>query len=185
MPVLWFIDVQNSAQWKAASERAQTSALKAATKAMATKWQRDFMPLHFQTGNSARYGFQPRKPTYLKRKARAGDREKNKGRNKDRSNASFTKVAAGGLIDLVYRGTLRKAILQDTTIRGFPSRATVYLHGPEYFTTRPRNPARPNLGREILKIINSERAELRAEATLAFNKELNRPRKAGRPKRIS
>lgn len=181
MSVLLYIEKSDSPDWAAASQRARTEALKASTKAMAEEWKDKYLPRHFEPGNAARYGHQPRKPKYLAQKARAGSREKNKY---GRSNASFSKVAGGGLLDLVFRGNLRRDIKSKSTVRGFPTRATVYLRGPEYFTTRPRDLTKPNLAREILTIIPSERAELRATGSKAFFEVLNKPRRRGRPRRI-
>jgi hypothetical protein len=180
MSVLWRIDYESDNDWQAASGRAKTVALKAAMLAMATMWQKQYLPMHFLPGNAQRYHYQPRKPKYLQRKMRAGDTTKNAH---GRSRASFTKVAGGGLIDLVYRGLLRRLILKQSTVRGFPNRATVYLVGPDYFTLRPRRPERPNLAREILVILDSERKALRFEATTTFYEALRKSPRRGRPKK--
>lgn len=180
MSVLWHIHLENDVDWRDASERAKGRALKASMLAMATLWQREMLPLHFAPGNSQRYGYQHRKPAYLKRKARGGSVAKNAF---GRSRASFSGVAGGGVIDLVYRGLLRRRIIKQSQVRGFPTRATVTLVGPDYFTTRPRNPERPNLAREILTIIDRERKVLRFEATDTFYRVLRDRRGRGRPRK--
>ncbi len=178
MSVLWRIHLDSDADWQGASQRARTRALKAAMLAMAEMWKRDYLPLHFML-HQTRYGYQKRKPEYLRRKARAGSTVKNA---RGRSRASFSKVAMGGVVDLVYQGLLKRRILK-SEVKGYPTRASVILRGPDYFTTRPRNPARPNLAREILIIIDSERQALRAEATKVFYNILREPRRRGRPRK--
>lgn len=180
MSILWRIDYETDRDWRDASQRARTRALKAATLSMAMLWRKEFLRLHFQPGNATRYGYAPRKPNYLKKKARAGSREKI-GKY-GRSRASFSGVAGGGVIDLVYRGLLRRRILQGSTVQGYPTRATVTLRGPDYFTTRPRKP--PNMAREILTIIDRERTVLRYEASTTFYRVLKEKRPRGRPKKI-
>jgi hypothetical protein len=179
--VLWRINLESDTDWQEASERARTRALKAAMLAMASTWKEQMLPRHFQPGASTLYGYQPRKPSYLKRKARAGSTARN---SYGRSRASFTGVAGGGALDLVYTGLLRRRILAGSTVRGYPTRATVSLRGPEYFTLRPRNPERPNLAREILTIADRERATLRAAAETTFFRVLAERRRRGRPRSL-
>lgn len=180
MAVLWRIDLAGDVDWREKSQRGVARAQKAGLLAMGTEWKQKYLPLHFQPGNRERYSLQPRTPQYLKRKLRAGDRKKNA---RGRSRASFTKVALGGAVDLVYTGLMRRQVTKHAKIRSFPTRCTVVITGPSYFTRRPKNPKHPNLALEVVRLIPEELDELRKTAARVAVETLSRSRGPGRPRK--
>jgi len=119
--------------------------LRGAMERMGWEWWRNYLPGHFRAGTQTKYQYQPRKPKYKKQKVR-------RSRLRDEN-----QVADGGRTDLVYSGEARRLAKKRPLVRGFPSRARVYLHTPNYITMRPRGGSnRPNMGMEITKATPDE-----------------------------
>ena len=91
---------------------------RAAMTKVGVKWHRDFMPKHFASGATRRYGYKRRSKKWREFKQRS------------------PRAAKGGRAPLVFEGDAEQAA-RVATIRGFPSRATVNMILPSYFTINP------------------------------------------------
>jgi hypothetical protein len=143
-------------------------ASRASNRAMAEMWvgaEGGFSMLadHFTPTAHYRYGYAQRSRRYLslKMKAAASGRPMN----------GFP-VVDGGRTDLVLSGRLRHMMTAiHPLIKAFPTRATVLLFGPPYFTDRPRDPRRPNMGREVTTVLAYQERALAGRADQAFNEK--------------
>jgi hypothetical protein len=136
--------------------REQRIVLRETMVVMATEWSNKYLPKHFNSGASSRYGYAKRRAKYLRRKRRLGD-------------AGI--LPRGGRADLVFTGAMEREIMASRhNIRGFPSRATVTMKGPHYFRIRPKNPNHPNLANEVNAVAPTERSQLVKVASRAYTK---------------
>lgn len=161
----------------ALSARAVRRMNRAGYQAVGEYWHENFAPLHFKPGASQRYGYQPRKETYLKSKQA-------KARSQKPVNRAGYRVREGGTQELVYTGQLRKLVTDYARIRSFPTRLTVELVGPKYLRGRVK-PGHPDIAGEVTAVSPAEIEELSHVFTeacaAAFESEQARPK--GRPRK--
>lgn len=130
--------------------------LKTAWRAVGDYWEEHFKMRHFGPDAPGRYGYKYRSVNYLRKKWRYG--------------ALFPwSIHDSGQTLLVYHGKLRAAVRPRHAPRAFPSRVTVEIPGPRYLQMTPRQSGRPNLGEELTRITDEEKAELEAVWLAAFN----------------
>jgi len=138
-----------------------------AHRAVGLEWAVNMLPLHFGAGAGARYGYTPRTRAWKRRK-----------------HADFIRGLSVGQADddLVYRGRLREQVLQSArfNIRDFPSRVTIRMSGPAYFTLRARSKHTRRIADEILLVTGGERRRLGDVYDQAHNRELRQLRAARR-----
>lgn len=91
-----------------------------AHRAGAELWQDEFLARHFTPEAKTRYHHQPRRPKYIKAKARAAARG----------------FALAPDIDNLYTGRLYHNLQSTAAIKAYPSRATISMIGPRYITMR-------------------------------------------------
>ncbi len=108
-------------------------------------WHSTIMPRHFEPGAESRYFYKRRSRVYLRRKARL---------------AAAGQVEEGGKAALVFRGDARRALTQFATISAYPTRFTVRMIGPKYFTMTRRDPRLPNLAAETTRLARDEFHEM-------------------------
>lgn len=131
------------------SRRGLRRASKTAFQAIAEHWQDRMLPSHFRPDARHRYGHQPRSRKYLAKK---------------HALARHGVVQDGGRSDNVFRGVLRRLLLRHHVVRAYPTRATINLIGPSYFTTRPR---RANMPRQAMELTTINAAEDRTLTQVA------------------
>ncbi len=146
--------------------------LRTANYALGRQWAVEMLPKHFEPGAANRYSYQIRKVKYLRRK---------------RVLAALGRAEDGGMSYLVLRGHLRRALLRTArnAIRAYPTRVTIDLIGPSYFTSRPRRAGRPNLAREVTTVLQSEAKELARTFDQGFTAALRAVRSARRTSRTT
>lgn len=131
---------------------------RASNRAMAELWvEGGMLADHFTAAAHYKYGYAQRSRRYLQRKMKL---------------AAQGQVMDGGRTDLVFRGNLRRMLTQiHPLIKAFPTRATVLLFGPPHFTDRPRDPRRPNMGREVCTVLGYQERILAGRADQVFNEK--------------
>jgi hypothetical protein len=80
-------------------------------------WFKEILPNHFTPQARHLYGHKPRSKKYRDQKEKL---------------AARGKAIMGGKVDNVLTGAMMRAIMSRSVIRGFPTRATVYMNGPHY-----------------------------------------------------
>ena len=153
------------------SKRAITRAMKACHQAMGDKWVNDFLPLHFQPGNTARYGFVSRTDKYKYRKIQMAQRAE--ASKKKRSNR-LRPVLFDGQVDLVLHGDLRDDVLVNHQVKAFPSRTRITLGSGRlpYLVEKPRRSRTANIANEIRTVIREELRELEQVGARAYFESL-------------
>lgn len=96
---------------------------KAVHEAVARWWVEKCLPDHFTQQAAAKYGYQPRTLTYNIIKTK-----------RILDGKGLPEAQRLGPIDLVYSGRMYRALMRDTVIRTFPSRAKVLMQGPQYIS---------------------------------------------------
>lgn len=104
-------------------------------------WHGHLLHRHWAAGAAERYGYQRRKPKYLRAKVKA---------------AGKGKVLAGGRIDLLYTGQMRRLLTGTKINQPLPSHIRVRMSGPRYMTMRPYKSGRPPLGEEATRVVPEE-----------------------------
>jgi hypothetical protein len=114
-----------------------------AGRAAARQWHQEILKRHFTYRAAGRYGYQPRKPDYLKQKhalARKG------------------KAIEGGRVDLVLSGLMREMLLASAQVRVSTGLTALTMVGPRY--TNIRRAGSPDKAAEITRVIDEEREQL-------------------------
>lgn len=113
-------------------------------------WVATYLAKHFLPGAGAKYKYRLRSKAYRARKdAKLGKPWRRGG----------DIVIGGSNRPNVLTGYMMRAIQSQFIVRGFPTRATVHLLGPSYFTMRFRM-NQPNKGKEITTLLPNEKADL-------------------------
>jgi len=81
-------------------------------------WKREMLPKHFTANAKGTYGHDLRSKKY---------------RDSKKNDATRGKAIMGGVVDNVYTGASMRKMLGRAAIRGFPTRARLYLNVPFYF----------------------------------------------------
>jgi hypothetical protein len=111
------------------SQRAWQRIQREALAELALKWHQEILPQHFTSQAPQKYGHQPRRSKYLRKKhiaARWGEK-----RGPIRVYAKY-----GGNIDNVFSGELENRVKAAAAIRATPTRVKLTLTGPRYMTMR-------------------------------------------------
>lgn len=129
-----------------------------AHRSMGLLWAYEMLPQHFTERGRLLYGYKPRTAKYMKRKIRL---------------AAVGKAEDGGRSPLVLTGALRRSALRSRyLVRAYPTRVTIPVIGPSYFTSRPRRTNAPNMGAEVVRVAPSEIKKLTEAARRGFNRKL-------------
>lgn len=128
-----------------ATVRDKREVLRAAWADAGLKWHQEYLPRHFKPGAAFRYGYRPRTNKYLARKVR---------------DARVGKATEGGTTPLVYSGLFKRSVTGLATVRGFPSRFTVYMNAPSYVPQKSRDQKQPPLAEEVTRMVPSEATSL-------------------------
>lgn len=129
-------------------------------------WYKNFFPNHFTTQAKHKYGHQTRSNKYQQKKERLARRGV---------------VALGGTVDNVFTGRMARELLSGALIRGFPTRATVTMRGPNYMRINFRT-NRPKTKRELVTVTDQEMKILLAEFKRFVAKEFKAWRGSRREK---
>jgi len=151
------------------SQRAGRRILKATHHAIGSRWDREFMPRHFRRGARDRYNYKQRGLGYRQKKERL---------------ARAGLIPRGGKADLVFSGLLERTMVRRHNIRAFPARVTITLPGPSYFTSKPRNPNRPNMAAELTAVHTNEQRQLLETADKVQTRQIKKEQSRKKRKRI-
>jgi hypothetical protein len=146
------------------SRRELHNVTRAAHGAMGVKWAVDLLPEHFQAGAHNAFGYADRSFKWQRFK----EAQVRSGRaDPDAAN------------DLVYQGQLRDDLLRSARnlIRAYPTRVTISLIGPEYFTLRPRRKNTSQITREVLAVNTRHERAIGDAADKGFVAALNAVRR--------
>jgi hypothetical protein len=131
---------------------------KAGMVTVAEYWFKEMLPRHFTPQAKYIYNHKPRSKVHIERKKKW---------------ATYGNAIMGGVVDNVMTGKMMQALTTRSVIRGFPTRATIYLYGPPYLTikfnrsTKKRDGSdnkpsqQPDKPREIFTKTPQELVELR------------------------
>lgn len=158
-----FLQIDLSGQTVALTVRAQRRVFKETHAAAGAFWDRRYLPLHFAPNAGARYKYQRRAKSTVKRKKQLAERGI---------------VVDGGRLDLVHTGKLRKAMKQFHVVKAYPKRVTVVLPAQSYISTRPRG-KRINMAAELLAVTEGEIRAINAESEKVLTAATNREIKNG------
>jgi hypothetical protein len=122
-------------------------------RAVGQYWVDNMLQRHFEPGAAERYRYQFRSRAYRIRK----DRAFAAGKPMSKGGAP---VIAGSNQPNVLTGYMRREMSRSIVIRGFPTRATVIMYGPNYLTTRFYKKAQPDKPKELTTVTDGERREL-------------------------
>lgn len=125
---------------------------RAAFKAMGEFWHKTLLPKHFTIRARNKYGHRGRTQKYIQQKLEHAK----SGRKWRRTGESVKQL---GRVDNVLTGNLRNRLQSPalTTIKAFPSRATVRMLSIDYAPQRVRTPKQPDKIKEILTNTPAER----------------------------
>ena len=118
---------------------------------MGLHWVATYLAGHFAIGAGAKYRYRLRTPRYNKRKDATIGGLFRRG--------AHDIVIAGSNRPNVLTGYAMREIMSHTVVRGFPTRASVYLYGPSYFFMRYRM-NQPDKGKEITTVNVDEKLDL-------------------------
>jgi hypothetical protein len=132
------------------SKRAVNRIAKKVHQVAAHYWHKFILPRHWQKGAKKRYDHRTRTPAYRRRKLYA-----------------FLYGTGGALgkpqapdRDLLWSGAMKRELRKFRTIRAYPTRFSVRMHGPRYIGMRPMNTNMPNLGAEVTTVTDDEQIEV-------------------------
>jgi hypothetical protein len=140
--------------------------MRGAYRAVGLYWVEKFLQGHFEPGAAEKYRYKFRSRAYRDRK----DRLLAAGRPFAKGGAP---VIGGGNQPNVLTGYMRREMTRSVVVRGFPSRATVIMYGPQYLTTRFHKKAQPDKGKEITTVTEAERKELSGVLLAEVEKRIN------------
>lgn len=149
---------------------------RAAYRAVGLYWVEKFLPKHFEPGAASRYRYDYRSAAYLMRKhgTNIGSMRISGIERKDQG-SHLRKL--DDETPLVLTGRMKQDVLSQSVVRGFPTRATIYLYGPSYmnvklgagYTKRKNNKGgtfvdytrhQPDKAKEMTTVTPPEREEL-------------------------
>lgn len=137
-------------------------------RAVGDHWHGTMLPKHFTPQAKYTYGHEPRS---------------NKWKNIKLKLAQRGKAIMGGQVDNVLTGAMMAAVKGKSTIRGFPTRCTVYMSGPGYMKStgfsrkKLRHVSRqPNKIREMLTTTPKEAEELKRVLVKTMREQLKQYR---------
>lgn len=127
-------------------------------RAVGEYWHREMLPNHFTPQAKYTYQHKPRSAKYIRNKQRLAQRGI---------------VALGGNVDNVFRGDVMKALKTRAVIRGFPTRCTVYMHGPNHLRINFRAKSnQPNKKQELITTTAKEAETLKKVLTRVMRDQL-------------
>ncbi len=106
-----------------------------AYRAVGLYWVANMLPKHFQPGAASKYNYEYRSQAYLLRKH--GTNVGNLRAIGLKRREVFSKLRQlDNETPLVLTGRMKQDVLSQNVVRGFPTRATVYLYGPQYMNAK-------------------------------------------------
>lgn len=151
----YFIDITSDPDIPTLARRVP-DIMKYAFTATAAHWHDKMLPGHFEPKAKRKYRYQPRRRKYQHRKKAFAQRDK--------------KIRKGGGAPIVYSGLTESLAESRGVIRAFPTRVRLRMPSPRWVTPRPKDPAKPNLHNEILRVMPGENARLTRVFRDSFNK---------------
>lgn len=130
-------------------------------------WHSQMLPRHFEPKAKRKYNYQPRKRKYQNRK-------------KEFAKSDRT-IQKQGRAPIVYSGLTEALAEGKGVIRAYPTRVRLRMPSTRWVTPRPKDPAKPNLHDEILRVMPGENRALTRVFRDNFNLGLG---KYGRVKKI-
>ena len=149
-----FLEIDTEGTSAALSKRAVNRVARSVNKSAAEKWDRQFLPLHFKRSASSRYGYKTRSQFTRKKKDALHSRGKIQGDGGDA---------------LVHSGLAKRTIATRHIVRGTPTKATVNMVTPSYFSLRSRK--RINMAKEVLTISTTEEKQINDHSQTVNDRE--------------
>lgn len=120
------------------------------------EWHRRYLPLHFETSASKRYGYQPRTARYMKAKARRKNHQR----------------------PLTWSSQMAEMVQQSVRIEASRSGAKGILHGPRYLYQFNKKVGAPDKAKEITATIPEEIRDMgeRIKRRMAIRMQRDRTR---------
>lgn len=108
---------------------------RAAYRAIGLYWVLNMLPRHFEPGAANRYGYEMRSQAYLLRKhgTNVGNL-RSLGLKRSEIYTHLRRLDNDEPLQLT--GYMKRAVQSQYVVRGFPTRATVILHGPAYMNAK-------------------------------------------------
>jgi hypothetical protein len=147
--------------------------MRRAYEAVGRYWLEKFLPRHFQPGAASRYHYAFRSEAYLLRKFGTSHSGLNAAGLPRKEHFSMLRQMDDQQ-PLVLTGYMRDQVMKNNTVRGFPTRATVRLFGPQYMGAKLSSSyagkadsdqskylaVQPNKIKEMTTVLQSEAKEL-------------------------
>jgi hypothetical protein len=147
-------------EWRRLSKESQLE--------MGREWQEKYLPMHFTPAAYYLYKHQQRTRKY---------------RDKKRKLAERGIVEMGGQVDNVFSGDMMRMMMNNLTIKPFPTRVTIKMMGPQYISMKPntfKGSNQPHKAKEITTVREVEAkhlAKVLEEAVTRRIDALRAPRK--------
>jgi hypothetical protein len=137
------------------SRRNWHKVMRASMASMGLKWALDLLPEHFDKNKQGELGYAPRTAAWQRRKRQL----------------YLLGKAIEPDTDLVLTGRLKQNVLWSARnlIRAFPSRVTITMYGPPYFTLRARSKRTGRIAQEVLAVSARHKRLLSDAAQQGFN----------------
>lgn len=145
------VEIKSSRKGLGLTVREWNPLIKSGWEAAGRKWHRDILPRHFTREGAARYYYQPRTASYMKRKARQFHHQD----------------------PLVFSGRLKREAMRFRDIRVSSKAAKVVIHGPRYLYQFRKRVNEPDKAAELTRLTSSEAAELAAEVDRVIQAGVN------------
>ncbi len=162
----YFIDITSDPDIETLAKRAPRL-MKFALERTAMYWHAKMLPQHFERKAQRKYHYQPRRRKYQIRKQAFAKRDK--------------RIQKHGRAPIVYSGATEALAEGRRVIRPFPTRVRMRMPSPQWVTPRPRDPRKPNLHDEILRVMPGENRTLTRVFRENFNLGIGR---YGRMKKV-
>lgn len=141
---------------------------RAGMRAVGEYWFKEMLPRHFTPQAKHIYQHKPRSTKYIDRKRKLAQRGQ---------------AILGGMVDNVLTGAVMNSVKNRAVIRGFPTRCTVYMHGPNYLRINFKAKSnQPNKKQEILTTTPKEAEVLKKVLMRVMREQLAKHRKRRKTK---
>lgn len=133
MPFKQYIKTEFPTHEGIVSKRAETRARKAYFQSLGEDWVEEYLPLHFQPGNEARYRMKPRDEEYLDKKRKQAERAEFANSDSVMSGvrSRVRMVLFGGNVPLVFTGDMSRDVQENVLIKAYPTRCTIEMGSGE------------------------------------------------------
>jgi hypothetical protein len=147
------------------SKRNHNRVMRAAMAEMGMTWAVDLLPEHFDKAKQGDLGYAPRTAAWQRRKRQL----------------YLLGRAIAPDTDLVLTGRLKQNVCWSARnlVRAYPSRCTITMYGPAYFTRRARSKRTGRIADEVLAVNARHKRRLSDAADRGFSREYRQLLRSG------